>query len=268
MNDSTLPIGATGVLLAAALIIANAGLSLALSLNLERSILMAAVRSLVQLTLIGYVLVPIFAWRSPWMIGLVALAMILMASRESVGRVKRTYPGIFRRAFLGVSTSALVVGLYGLLFVIGARPWYEPRYLVPLLGMLLGNTLTGVSLGLDRFLEIADEERDRIEGLLAVGATPWQSSRFAVQRSLSAGMTPILNTMPVVGLVSLPGMMTGQILAGNNPALASRYQIVILFMISSTTALGMMIAVGLAYRSMFDDEARLVVLGPGRGGSE
>jgi len=81
-------------------------------------------------------------------------------------------------------------------------------------------------------------------------------------------MTPILNTMSVVGLVSLPGMMTGQILAGNNPALASRYQIVILFMISSTTALGMMIAVGLAYRSMFDDEARLVVLGPGRGGSE
>ena len=145
-----------------------------------------------------------------------------------------------------MASSALVTGL-AVTGLIQPQPWYNPQYLIPLLGMVLGNTLNGLSLGLDRFMEGLRSGRDQVETDLALGATRWEACQSVVRDAIRLAMIPTINSMMVMGLVSLPGMMTGQILQGAAPAAAVRYQIVILFMMASATALGVFGVVGLAY---------------------
>jgi len=159
--------------------------------------------------------------------------------------------------------SSLVTGL-SVRGIIQVQPWFDPQYLIPLLGMVLGNTLTGISLGLDRFMEGVTTQRDQIETLLTLGATRWEAAHKQVQEAIRTGMIPTINSMMVMGLVSLPGMMTGQILAGANPIDAVRYQIVIIFMIASGAALGTFGVVLLAFRRLLspDHQLRLDLLRP------
>jgi putative ABC transport system permease protein len=143
------------------------------------------------------------------------------------------------------------------------HPWYEPQYAIPILGMILGNTLTGVSLAIERMTEELTARRDRVEMALALGATRWEAARGPARQAARAGMIPTLNQMAVVGVVSLPGMMTGQVLAGQSPLQAVRYQIVIMFLIAAASALGTVGAVLLTYRRLFSADhiflsARLV----------
>ena len=122
--------------------------------------------------------------------------------------------------------------------MIRIHPWYEPQYAIPILGMILGNTLTGVSLGIERMTEELTAGRGAVEMSLALGATRWEAAQGPARQAVRAGMIPTLNQMAVVGLVSLPGMMTGQVLAGQSPLQAVRYQIVIMFLIAAASALG------------------------------
>ena len=131
------------------------------------------------------------------------------------------------------------------------HPWYEPQYAIPLLGMILGNTLNGIALGFDRLGEELAGKRDQVETLLALGATRWEAARAAIQTAIRTGMIPIINTMMVVGLVSLPGMMTGQLLGGMTAMQAVMYQIVIMFLIAAGTSLGTVSIVLLSYRRLF-----------------
>lgn len=135
--------------------------------------------------------------------------------------------------------------------------WYDPQYLIPLLGMVLGNTLTGISLGLDRFMEGLVSQQSQIETLLTLGATRWEAAHQQVKDAMRVGMIPMINSMMVMGLVSLPGMMTGQILAGANPIDAVRYQIVIILMIASSTALGVFGIVVLAFNALLHPSHQL-----------
>ena len=129
--------------------------------------------------------------------------------------------------------------------------------LAALLGMMLGNTMTGTSLGLDRLTESAWERRSTIEGRLMLGQT-WSEAIGGIRRtSVHNTMIPTINSMAAAGLVSLPGMMTGQILAGNLPLEAVKYQILIMFIISAGTGFGALIAVWTAARRLFDERHRL-----------
>ncbi len=122
--------------------------------------------------------------------------------------------------------------------------------------MILGNTLTGVSLGLDRLGSelIGSGKREQVEALLALGATRWEAARRPIQQAVKTGLIPTINAMMVVGIVSLPGMMTGQLLAGTPPVEAVKYQIVIMFLIASGTALGTVLSVLLSFRRLFNDD--------------
>ena len=137
------------------------------------------------------------------------------------------------------------------------QPWYSPQYLIPLLGMVLGNTLNGISLSLDRFMESLVNQRDQIETWLTLGATRWEAAHSQVREAIRVGMIPTINSMMVMGLVSLPGMMTGQILAGANPIDAVRYQIMIVFMIAAGAAIGIFSVVLLAFRTLFSPDHQL-----------
>ena len=245
------------LILATLLVLFTGLLSFALRLDLHRRLAIASIRTVTQLLLVGLVLRYVFRIESWWAIAAVATVMLLAASLASVRRSSRTYTGAGPFAFLtlvltGLLSTSIVTGL-----VIGARPWYQPQYLIPLLGMVLGNGLTGISLCLDTLLESLAQRRHVVEMELALGATRWEAALIPLRSAIKKGMIPIINSMSVVGIVSLPGMMTGQILAGADPAQAVRYQIVVMFMIAAATSLGCACIGVLTCRRIFNERHQL-----------
>jgi len=236
---------------AASLILLSGVISVALQLGLQRRLAIAAVRTVVQLLLLGLVLKWIFrVGRWEIVVALMA-AMTLIAGGAAVRRTGRRWRGIWIDAIVSMWASSWLILAVALLAVVRVDPWYRPQYAIPLLGMILGNTLNGISLGLDRLGEELVARRRRVETLLALGATRWEAARAPIQQAVRTGMIPIINSMMVVGLVSLPGMMTGQLLAGVEPLQAVMYQIVIMFLIAAGTSLGTFSVVLLGYRRLF-----------------
>ncbi len=256
--------------LAGLLVVLNGGLSMALELGVERRLAIAAVRRVVQLTLVGLVLTTLFALVSPVWTGLAALVMILFAGHEILARQDRPLAGYWA---YGLGTGAMLlastlVTLFALTTQLSPTPWYDPRYAIPLLGMVLGNIMTGISLGLQTLTIAVVRDRAAVEARLALGATRRQALLQPVRLALRSAFLPIINTMAATGVVSLPGMMTGQILSGVEPVEAVKYQILILFLISGGTGLGSMAAVlGCAWR-LTDHRHRLRLdrLAPAAGG--
>lgn len=245
--------------LAALLIIALALLSMVMQLGLARSIIIAAVRTVIQLLFIGLILKLLFSTTHPGWIALVTLVMLLAAGREMMMRQQRRFAGLwsFSLGALSLFISTVTVTLLALTVVISADPWYTPQYAIPLLGMMFGNTMNGIALGLDRLTQNAWQQRDLIEARLMLGHPPQQAISDIRRDSIRSGMIPVINAMAVAGIVSLPGMMTGQILAGTDPMDAVNYQILIMFMVTAGTGFGTLFAVALGARRLFDARERL-----------
>lgn len=252
-------LSALDMAIAASLILINGALSLLLRLGLERQLIWAAVRTVVQLLAIGYVLGWVFEFAYWYVVLPIMCLMTLIAGTSAAGRGKRTYAGQRLDSVASVWISSWLVTAIGLFAVIRIHPWYEPQYAIPILGMILGNTLTGVSLGMERMTQELTSGRGTVEMILALGGTRWEAAQQAARHAVRAGMMPTLNQMTVVGIVSLPGMMTGQVLAGENPEDAVRYQIVIMFLIAAASALGTVGAVLLTYRRLFSNDHRFLL---------
>lgn len=245
--------------LAALLVLALALLSYAANLGLTRSVLVSATRTAVQLLLVGFVLRALFqSERLSWLVAL-AVVMLLVAGREVLARQVRPLAGgwAFSIGALSMSLSSFSVAVFALVLIIGPSPWYQPQYAIPLLGMLLGNTMTGVALGMGRFTEWAHREKNVIEARLLLGQTRTEATSDLRRESVRTGLIPIINAMAAAGVVSLPGMMTGQILAGSPPVEAVKYQIMILFLIAGGTGFGVLCSVWLTARRLFDERHRL-----------
>ena len=245
--------------LAAALVLLLAALSFSMRLHLQRQIIIAATRMTVQLLLIGFVLKALFSYvHLGWIIAM-AFVMLLAAGREVTVRQKRRFAGWwgFGLGTVSMFISSFSITLLALTVIIGPQPWYEPQYAIPLLGMLLGNTMNGVSIGLDRLTASAWDQRTLIEGRLMLGAAWHHAIENLRSESIRSGLIPIINSMMAAGLVSLPGMMTGQILGGNPPMEAVKYQILIMFLIAGGTGLGTVAAVWMGSRRLFDERQRL-----------
>ncbi len=255
--------------LAALLVLAAAMLGHVLHLGTTRAVLVAAVRTVLQLLLIGLVPETLFGHAALHWVVLLAAVMLLVAGREVWARQNRPLTGwwTFKLGTLSMFVSSFAVTVLALIAIIGANPWYAPQYAIPLLGMLLGNTMTGVALGMDRLTQSAWEQRAVIEARLMLGQD-WNEAIGDVRRNgIRSGMIPVINAMAAAGVVSLPGMMTGQILAGAPPVEAVKYQILIMFLIAAGTILGTIAAVWLTSRRLFDARERLRLdrLAPGRG---
>lgn len=244
---------------AAVLVLALAATSYWARLGVGGKILIAATRTVVQLTLIGLVLEALFSLGSLLWISLLAMVMLLVAGREVMARQNRRLSGGWAFAIGTVSMflSSFTVTVLTLIVIIGPDPWYRPQYAIPLLGMMLGNTMTGVALGLDRLTDTVWRQRQVIEARLMLGQG-WQEAVGDIRReAVRSGLIPSINAMAAAGIVSLPGMMTGQILAGTAPSLAVRYQILIMFIISVGTGFGTLAAVLVGSRRLFDQRERL-----------
>jgi len=245
--------------IAALLILALAGLSLHLKLGVEKQLLLAAARSTIQLLLIGLVLKALFAHAQLGWVALIAAVMIIVAGREVMIRQKRRLLGWwgFGVGTVSMFVSSFTVTVMALVMVIGTTPWYAPQYAIPLLGMVLGNTMNGISLGLDRLTQDAAQKRPIIESRLALGQSWDMAISDSRREAIRVGLIPIINSMAAAGIVSLPGMMTGQILSGTPPVEAVNYQILVMFLIAGGTGFGTMVAVNLAARRLFDERQRL-----------
>ncbi|MGD8591091.1 MAG: iron export ABC transporter permease subunit FetB [Chromatiales bacterium] len=252
-------LSALDLAMAAALVVLLAGLSLRLALGIERRLLVAAARSIVQLSLLGLVLKVLFEQSHPALIGALALFMLMVAGYEVMARQQRRFTGIWG---MGVGTlsmfiSSFSVTLLALQVIIRVEPWYAVQYLIPLLGMLLGNTMSGIAIALDNLTHNAWQQRGQIEARLMLGHE-WQQAIGEIRRNaLRSGLIPIINAMAAAGVVSLPGMMTGQILAGSPPFEAAKYQILILLLISAGTGFGATAAVWIGSKRLFDERQRL-----------
>lgn len=247
------------LLLAAIFLVLNAALSIWLKLGLTRQLVVAAVRMAVQLLMIGLVLKVVFALRSPWLTVAIVLVMAAFAGWEVRARQARRLRGAWGYG-LGAGVmllSGMTVTISALAIQIQPSPWWSPQYAIPLFGMILGNTMTGIGLGMDTLHETLARERRAAEARLMLGATRWQAVRPAVQRALRSGFTPIINAMAATGVVSLPGMMTGQILAGVDPREAVRYQLLVMFLIGGATGLGVIGAVFASAWRLTDSRDRL-----------
>ena len=251
---STLDLG-----LASLLVVLLAFLSWCLDFGLHRPMLINALRTVVQLSLIGLVLKLLFE-NGHWLfVGLLALFMLAVAGREVMSRQHRRFAGWwgYGMGTLSMFVSSFSVAVLALTLIIGNQPWYQPQYAIPLLGMLLGNTMNGIALSLDRLTSNAWQQRAIIEARLMLGHSAEEAIAPLRRESIRVGLIPIINAMAAAGVVSLPGMMTGQILAGTPPVEAVKYQILIMFLITAGTGFGTLAAVWLGSRRLFDERERL-----------
>ena len=245
--------------IAAVLVLLLALLSIRLRSNISQQLIIAAIRTAVQLTLIGLVLNVLFANASLGWVTLMALIMLLVAGREVMARQERRFRGWLGYAVgtFSMFLSSFAVTVFALLVILGEDPWYTPQYAIPLLGMLLGNTMNGIAIAMDRLTHAAWEQRAVIEARLMLGER-WDEAISEYRRqAIRSGMIPIINAMAAAGVVSLPGMMTGQLLAGAPPVEAVKYQILIMFLISAGTGLGTLAAVSIGSKQLFDERQRL-----------
>jgi len=243
------------VALAATLVLLNGAISLAFGLRLERSLAIAALRMIVQLGLIGIVLKALFASGSPLATAAFASVMGLAAAFEVMSRQERPIRGWPAHLLSGATpfVAGLAGTLFAMLLVVHPDPWYGPRFFLPILGMIAGNAMSGVSLTLNTLTEAVARERIALEARIALGETRFAALAGPLGKALRTGLMPILNAMAAAGIVSLPGMMTGQILSGIDPIEASKYQIVIMFLIAGSTALAVT-AAGVGVVLLLTDE--------------
>ena len=256
---NTIPLSPLDLAYAAGLVVALAALSWRLRLGVAGQVLFAALRTVVQLSLVGFALKALFGAVNPWWMVLAAVIMLAAASREVVARQEHRFVGWWGTGIgaLSMFVSSFAVTIFALVVILGDDPWYTPQYAIPLLGMLLGNTMNAIALGVDRMNRGAINERNIIEARLALG-DPAREATAALRRdAVRVALVPMINAMAAAGVVSLPGMMTGQILAGAPPLEAVKYQILIMFLITAATGLGALWAVETGAKRLFDDRERL-----------
>lgn len=224
----------------------------------EKEILIATTRMTVQLTVMGYVLMYIFDHPSWWLTSLMIAVMISFAVFNALKRVKTSMSRQLKQITgLSLILGSLCAVLFFILGVLRVHPWFNPQYFIPISGMIVGNSMTGISLGANRLCADMRDKRQTVENSLMLGATPARAVKEIVNDAFDSAILPTMNNMLTMGVVSLPGMMTGQILSGTFPITAIKYQIGIMLAILGSTALCVMLFVTLGAKTFFTRDGRL-----------
>jgi putative ABC transport system permease protein len=235
--DSYIHLSYLDLIMSLLLIGITAAVSYWQGLGLESDLAVGTFRTFLQLIAVGVVLQQVFnAARWYWVV-LALTVMTTVAGWNAMKRQTGSKQGLFTLmtgaiALGSALTLAIVIGV-----VLKVRPWYQPRYVIPIAGMIIGNAMTGAALAVNRLRSEIMLRKSEVEAALALGATPRIAAARALREAMRAAMMPTVNSMMTVGIVSLPGMMTGQIISGTNPVEAVRYQIVVMMMITAATAI-------------------------------
>jgi putative ABC transport system permease protein len=228
-------------------------------LNLERDLLWATGRTTLQLLIVGNLLWFVFELKNPLAVLGVILAMLGIATLETRKRIGKTMPNELWLLGGSILTSLVITLTYTTVFVIRPGVWYDPQYLIPLAGIVLGNVMNGAAIAGERLMQMVQAHRAEIETHLCLGATPDEAIATYRKAAIRTGLIPTLNAMMVVGVVTLPGIITGQMLSGVNPVDAASYQILIMFMLAFSTLLTTVLVVQGLAKQCFNAAAQLVL---------
>lgn len=251
MNTTIIDLSIWNLVTVYSLLLMSIGLAHLLRASQSRELFWSGLRMFLQLLVVGYVLHLVFALETALPVLIILIVMVGFAVQTIGSRVQVKMPRFYR-----VVGTAILFGCGGMTFffcslVIGLKPWYDPRYLIPLAGMVIGNSMTGASLAVERLSAEFRERREEIETALCLGGSVPIAAQLAVSSAFRAALIPSVNAMAAMGLVFLPGMMTGQILSGTAPLIAVKYQIAIMCVITGSVSLTTFLILKLGYRSYF-----------------
>lgn len=228
-------------------------------LGLEWNLAVATGRTVMQLLVVGYVLAAVFALRNPWAVLMVLGVMLAIATIVARNRISKKVPHLLPLVGGSILVSTVLTLAYTSLLVIRPQVWYEPQYVIPLAGIVLGNAMNGAAIVGERLVSTLNNSQLEIETHLSLGATPQQAIAQYRKDAIRAGLIPTVNTMMVVGIVTLPGIMTGQILAGADPLVAATYQMLVMFMLAFATLITTLLVSWGICRQFFNQAAQLVL---------
>lgn len=251
VNKGIINLNLLSLSLAYGMVLLTIGLARLQRIGQERQMLVASLRMVMQLLAVGYLLHMVFSVNNPMLVVLILFVMLGLALQVMGAQVKHKMPRFYQ-----VVGSSIFIGCGGVtalfcFMVVGYSPWYDPRYLIPLTGMIMGNSMNSASLAAERLAAEIKQRREEIETAICLGATARQAAETAVRSAFRAALIPTINTMAAMGIVSLPGMMTGQILSGTEPAIAVRYQIAIMCAITGSVAVTSYLILLQGYRHYF-----------------
>ena len=233
------------------------GLSRWQKLGLELSLAIATGRTVLQLMVVGYVLAVVFALDNPIPVLGILLVMLTIATITARNRISKKIPKLIPVVFGSIFFSTALTLLYTNLLIVQPDTWYEPQYLIPLGGIVLGNSMNGAAIAGERLVSTISSSSLEIETHLSLGAMPQQAVAGYRKDAIRAGLIPTLNSMMVVGIVTLPGIITGQLLSGIDPLNAASYQILIMFMLAFTNLITTLLVTQGLVRQFFNDQAQL-----------
>lgn len=251
MSGGVVDIGFVELFAAGALMLVAGLVSWKLELGQTKRIAVSGVRAFVQLLAMGFLLSYLFQYQTWWLVLLVLAVMVVAATQIAASRVKSTVRGLAPAVFASLFVSSMAVAFVVVEGVVHADPWYNARQLVPLAGMIIGNAMAATAVAIDRLFSDMDARANEMFSLVALGATPREAANPSLKAAIGAGMTPVLANMSAAGIVTIPGMMSGQILAGADPVLAAKYQIVVMLMLSAANTIAIVLACFLTYRKRF-----------------
>jgi len=229
-----------------------------LKIEREKEIIISTLRMSLQLVIMGYVLAYVLEINHVFLTIALLLLMQVFAVHNILQRIKiSTDHVLFKAIAVAIFIGTTITLLYFLVIVIGVTPWYETQYFIPIAGMLIGNSMTGVALGAERLIDGLKSKKSEVEAALMLGATPSMAIRPVVRDAFAAAVLPTINSMVGMGIVFLPGMMTGQILSGVSPLTAIEYQIAIMLGIAGSVALTVFILLELGHKAFFNDRAQI-----------
>ncbi|MFZ5986657.1 MAG: ABC transporter permease [Bacillota bacterium] len=226
----------------------------------EKEILISSIRMSIQLVLVGYILAYVFRQQNPAFTIIIITVMEAFAIYNIYKRVKTRLSFALKKVIaFSMITGTLTSLLYFILVVIGLSPWYEPRYFIPIAGMIIGNSMTGINLGVNNLVKGMDDQKHLVEAALMLGAEPKTAARQIVNNAFDSAIIPTVNSMVGMGIVFLPGMMTGQILSGTSPVTAIEYQIAIMMGILGSVSLTVILFVQMGYKTFFNQRSQLLI---------
>lgn len=229
-------------------------LSNILKLNLEKDIFIATIRSIVQLFIVGYLLT--FVFESDHIIYTLLMIALMIGAATQNARKKGvaiegiTWKLIVNFTFVEILSQGILLGLHIIPM--------EPSYIIPISGMVLGNSMVLSILFLNRFTAEVEARQEEIELILSLGGTPKQAIHHSLISSIKASMIPTIESQKTIGLVQLPGMMSGQIIAGAPPLQAVQFQLLIIFLLLCTASLTSIILGFLSYPTLFNKQMQLI----------
>lgn len=245
--------------IAALSLILGSLLSIVLSLNVHRSLMISAIRMIAQLVLIGFMLRYVFFLSSPILTLFIIGAMILAATFEVQSRQRGHFSGWMRfgAGALPVTIATVFVSALAMTTALSSDAWLDPRHVIPLTGIILGTAMNSTSLALNSVLSSIASESNAIEARLSLGADRHLALREIKAQAARNGLIPVINQMAGAGIITLPGIMTGQILAGMDPLDAAKYQILLMFLLAGAGVIGVIVALELCVAAITDERHRL-----------